>query len=114
MPKREARLYLEVIVSSISKIQDYIKDLSFQDFINDQMLLDAVVRNLEIIGEAARNIPPDISSKHIDVEWGKMVSMRNKVMHEYFGVDEEILWKTISDDLPSLKSKIEKLLESSG
>ena len=112
MPKREARLYLEDIVSSISKIQDYIKDLSFQDFINDQMLLDAVVRNLEIIGEAARNIPPDISSKHTDVEWGKMVSMRNKVMHEYFGVDEEILWKTISDDLPSLKSKIEKLLES--
>ena len=114
MPKREARLYLEDIVSSISKIQDYIKDLSFQDFINDQMLLDAVVRNLEIIGEAARNIPPDISSKHTDVEWGKMVSKRNKVMHEYFGVDEEILWKTISDDLPSLKSKIEKLLESSG
>jgi uncharacterized protein with HEPN domain len=109
MPKRDPKLFLEDILSSLSKIEEYTEKLTFEEFSNDQMVLDAVVRNLEIIGEAARNIPQELKSENSDIAWEKMISMRNKVMHEYFGVDEEILWKTIKDDLPDLKEKIASL-----
>lgn len=85
MSKRSPQLYLEDIITSIFKIEAYTKDLSFEDFINNQMVVDAVVRNLEVVGEAARNIPEEFSDKHPEVPWQEMVSMRNKVIHEYFG-----------------------------
>lgn len=75
------------------------------------MIVDAVVRNLEIIGEAAKNTPGETVAKYPQIPWEKMVSMRNKVIHEYQNVDLEILWKTIKEDLLSLKEKIEKLPE---
>jgi len=75
------------------------------------MAVDAVVRNSEIIGEAAGKIPAEIVAKYPNVPWKKMVSMRNKVLHEYFGVDEDILWKTIKDDLPGLKEKMKRILQ---
>src|SRR4029077_7006537 len=106
MPKRDPKLFLDDILNSLSKIEEYTEKLAFEEFSNDQMVLDAVVRNLEIIGEAARNIPQELKSKNPDIEREKMVSMRNKVMREYFGVDEGILWKTVKDDLPDLKEKI--------
>ena len=75
------------------------------------MTIDAVVRNLMIIGEAAKNIPEEIKSKNPKIAWSEAVGMRNKVTHEYFGVDEDILWKTIKEDLPVFKKQILKLLE---
>ena len=72
--------------------------------------MDAVVRNLEIIGEAAKHVSKTIRERNKDIPWSEMVSMRNKVTHEYFGVDMEILWKTITEDLPELKKKIKKLI----
>jgi len=71
-----------------------------------------VVRNLTIIGEAARNIPEEVKLKNPDIAWSEAIGMRNKVAHEYFGVDEDILWKTIKEDLPTLKKQITELLEN--
>ncbi len=87
MSKKEPQLYLVDIYSSIEKIENYIKDLSFENFEKDEMTQDAVVRNLEIIGEAANQTPKDFAKGHSQIPWGKMISMRNKVLHEYFGVD---------------------------
>lgn len=76
----------------------------------NEKTVDAVVRNLEIIGEAAKNISQEFESKFPEIPWKEMISMRNKVSHEYFGVDSEILWETVTKDLPLLKEKLRKLL----
>lgn len=112
MSKRGSLLYLQDILTSLSRIDDYTKDLSSEDLDNDWKTIDAVVRNLEIIGEAARNMPEEVVEKYPDVPWGGMVSMRNKVIHEYFGVDLDILWKTVKEDLPLLKEQIVSILEA--
>lgn len=111
MSKRGAKLYLEDIRDSIKKIEEYTKDLNFDEFIKDEKTIDAVVRNLTIIGEAAKNIPNKIKSKNPDIAWVEAIGMRNKVTHEYFGVDEDILWKTIKEDLPIFKKQILGLLK---
>lgn len=111
MSKRASKLYLEDIISSLESIEEYTKKMSFDNFIHERKTIDAVVRNLEIIGEAARNMPQEIILKHPNIPWEKMVSMRNKVIHEYFGIDLEILWKTIQEDLPGLKKKIKGISE---
>ena len=110
MSKRESALYLQDIVSSLKKIEEYIKGLSFEQFSQDEKTIDAVVRNLEIIGEAANNIPKVFQDEHTTIPWEKMVSIRNKVLHEYFGVDEDILWKTVTEDLPPLQAELQNLL----
>lgn len=109
MSKRLSKLYLEDISNSISNIEDYTKGLSFENFSNDKKTVDAVVRNLEIIGEAARNIGESFTESHNELPWSEMISMRNKVIHEYIAVDVEILWKTIKEDLPKLKNQIKQL-----
>jgi len=110
MSKREAKLYLEDIKNSIEKIEKYVSDTDFEKFSRDEKTIDAVVRNLEIIGEAVNNLPEEIKSENPDIPWKEAIGMRNKVIHEYFGVDDEILWKTATDDLPAFKEQISKLL----
>ena len=110
MSKRDSALYLQDILTATEKIEEYIQGLSAQEFNKDWKTIDAVIRNLEIIGEAARNMPEEIISGHPEIPWGKMVSMRNKVMHEYFGVDEDILWKTVTEDIPEVKKQIKGLM----
>lgn len=113
MSKRGLLLYLQDILDSIRKIEEYTKGLTFAEFCKNNEKIDAVVRNFEIIGEAARNIPQEFKDKYPDLPVQKMVSMRNKILHEYFGVDEEIIWKTIQDDFPELKGQLLKLPELS-
>ncbi len=110
MSKREPKLYIENIFHSIQKIEDYTKNMLFVDFEEDEKTMDAVVRNLEIIGEAAKYISQDFGNEFSKIPWKEMISMRNKVSHEYFGVDSEILWETITNDLPVLKEKLKKLV----
>lgn len=109
MSKRLPKLYLEDILTAIDRINEYTNSLSKKNFIQDQKTIDAVVRNLEIIGEAAKNMPEEFKKAHNTLPWSEMISMRNKVIHEYFGVDEEILWQTIQEDLPQLKELIRDL-----
>lgn len=112
MPKRSADLYLQDIIECIDLIAEYTDGVSREQFFEDQQLVDAVVRRLGIIGEAARQLPEDFRTAHQKVPWDSMIGMRNKILHEYFGVDEAILWKTIQEDLPPLRTLIEALLQN--
>lgn len=109
MPERPAELYLQDILDAIASIEAYVRGYSYEDFFEDRKTADAVVRNLEIIGEAAGNMPRDVTGRYPEVPWAKMVGMRNKVIHEYAGVDLSILWQTIGEDLSPLKTHIEKI-----
>lgn len=112
MSKRGIKLYLEDIQNSIRKIEKYTRGSNFEKFSRDEQMIDAVVRNLSVIGEAVRNVSKDMKAKNPEVAWNEIKGMRNKVVHEYFGIDEEILWKTIQYDFPIFKKQISKLLKS--
>lgn len=83
----------------------------YEEWLDDEKTVDAVVRNIEIIGEAAANIGTEYQRQYSDIPWNEMKAIRNILAHEYFGIDKEIIWKTIQDDLPPLKRRIEKILE---
>jgi len=100
---RDARLYLYDILESIEKIEQYTANLTFEDFAANSMVVDAVVRNFEIIGEASSHIPDDIQSKYSEVPWFEMKGMRNIMVHEYFRVDLKIVWMTRFKELFSTR-----------
>ena len=109
MKKRNEELYLKDILEAISHIEAYTKNISYNQFSSDQMKIDAVVRNLEIIGEAAKNLSKHTKARYPDVPWRNISGMRDKVIHEYFGVDLEIIWKTVQESLLGLKKVIKKI-----
>lgn len=104
--------FLEDIVESISKILNYTNAYDFEKFKNDDRTVDAVIRNLEIIGEVSNKIPNNIREKYSSVPWDEMYRMRNKTIHEYFGVDYEIVWDIVSNYLPENLNQIKEILES--
>ncbi len=109
--KKDNLLYLKHILEAINNIDDFVKDINdLSDFIKDKKTRDAVLRNFEMIGEAARNLDEEFTNNNTSVEWDKIIGMRNFIIHEYFGVDLEIVWETIKKDLPLFKKEIEKLL----
>lgn len=112
MKGRSYQLYLKDILDSIDKIEEYTKDLSFEEFSHNEMVIDAVTRNFEIIGEASKNLPSKIKALGSDIPWNEMAGMRDKVIHEYFGVDLDIVWKTIKHRLPELKTALKKIYHS--
>ncbi|MCK4641147.1 MAG: DUF86 domain-containing protein [Candidatus Marinimicrobia bacterium] len=112
MSKRIARLLIEDIIESVDKIFDYIDGMTFQEFMQDNKTIDSVVRNFEIIGEAANRIPDNITEKYSDIEWCKIIAIRNRVVHEYFGVDYEIIWHIIINNLQDLRNQLENILKN--
>lgn len=113
MSKREPKIFLEDILISIEKIERYTKDIkSVDDFANNEMVVDAVLRNLEIIGEAAKNLPKVIYERYTDIPWKNIIGLRNIVIHGYFIVDLEIIWKIIKEQLPTLKNKIKAIIDN--
>jgi uncharacterized protein with HEPN domain len=104
--KRSYKLFVEDILDSMDKIENYIENLSYGDFVDNQMIIDAVVRNLEIIGEAANNIPKDIKKEFSNIPWKRMIGLRNIVAHGYFGIDLGIIWEIITKNLPETKPAI--------
>jgi uncharacterized protein with HEPN domain len=109
--KRTCLLYLRDIFEAIERIESYVKGKNFELFAKDTMILDAVVRNFEIIGEATKHVPVEVKQNHPLIKWKDMAGMRDKLAHEYFGVDVDILWKTSANRLPALKPLIEELLK---
>ena len=107
---KDNKIYLEDIISSIKKIEKYINDISFEEFSDNEMIVDAVVRNLEIIGEAARNLEDDFKETNSHIPWRNMIGLRNIMIHEYFGIDLNIIWKIVTDDIPKTKPEILKLI----
>jgi len=110
MKRFGAKLFIEDIQESMDKIERYVKKLDFEAFQENEMLVDAVIRNLEIIGETARNIPQDVRERHPLVPWKRMIGLRNIMIHAYFGVDLSIIWKIVTTNLPETKPSIMELL----
>lgn len=109
MSHRDWKFRLEDILDALERIFEYVQGMDYDSWSNDRKTMDAVVRNLEIIGEAAANVPENIQEQFDKVPWYQMKGMRNILIHEYFGLDDKVIWKTIQNDLPSLKETLRKL-----
>ncbi|MEW6676234.1 MAG: DUF86 domain-containing protein [Nitrospirota bacterium] len=109
MSERDFRLYLEDILNAGTAITEYVEGMSFDDFCNDRKTYSAVVREFEIIGEAVGKLPDEVKQRRPDVEWQDIKDFRNLLIHEYFGVDLEIVWKVVQEDLPVLINAIKEI-----
>lgn len=106
MSEREWFLFVKDMSQSLERIIEYTEGMNQKEFIRDQKTYDAVMRNLEIIGEAVKHIPNDIKKKYRQIEWVKLASLRNIVIHDYFGVDEDIIWDIVQNKVADLKDKL--------
>jgi uncharacterized protein with HEPN domain len=109
--RRNYILYLEDILTSTNKIQNYVGNASFEELIADELKIDAIVRNFEIIGEASSNVPQEINAQYPFVEWRKIADFRNVLAHEYFGINYKIMWDIIKNKLPALQKDIQTILK---
>ncbi len=114
MKARSHALFLEDMLDAMAKIEDFINGMDYSSFANDDKTLSAVIRKFEIIGEAAKNIPASVKEKHPEIPWKSMSGLRDVIIHDYFGIDAEIIWNIASRNLPELRPMIKKILEQSG
>lgn len=103
-------VYLKDILTCIAKIKRFLQGYDFEKFKNDELMTDAVVRNVEVIGESSNNLTRDFRSKNANIEWRKIIATRNRIIHGYATVDLEIIWNIVQTDLEVLKTEIEKIL----
>jgi uncharacterized protein with HEPN domain len=108
---RPARIRLEDLRQAIARIRQYTAGLTYAEFIKDEKTMDAVLRNLEVIGEAARNIPEELRGRYPDVEWHRMIGLRNIISHEYFGVDMQIIWEVATRNVPETEPLVADMLD---
>ena len=108
---RDHKLYLEDMLEATKRIEKYTRGITLQKLKKDTLVLDGIARNLEIIGEAAKNVPAQIREKHPEVEWKKIAGLRDILAHEYFGIDTEVVWDIVKDKLPALKTQIRRILK---
>ena len=110
MSKRGIVPALKDILEAINRIQRYVGAMSQAEFLQNTEKQDAVVRNVEIIGEAVRNLPADFKQRHASVQWAQISGMRDRLIHQYFGVNWDILWDVVQDKIPALRTSVEQLL----
>lgn len=108
---RDHLLFLDDIRLSCEKIVRYTKGLTFEQFLADEKTFDAVLRNLIVIGEAVKHLPLDVRERNPQVEWREIAGFRDIAVHEYFGIDEEILWDIVQNEVPSLLAKLPEIIE---
>lgn len=113
MSNRDIKLLLEDMLESALKIKRYTTNLNFDSFVSDDKTIDAVVRNFEIIGEAANRIDSDFRIMNSEIEWNRIRGFRNRIVHGYFGIDYEIVWTIIENDLDGLIGQIESVISNS-
>ncbi|WP_353684853.1 DUF86 domain-containing protein [Thermodesulfovibrio sp. 3907-1M] len=110
--KRKASLYVKDIIDAIEKTQEFIKGMDFDEFVQDDKTASAVVRKLEIIGEAVKQMPKEVKDRFTQIPWSAMAKTRDKIIHFYHGVDYEIVWKIVKEELPPLKPLLQKIYNS--
>lgn len=110
--KRQVALYVRDILQNMQDTQEFIQGLSYEQFVDDKKTFNAVVRSLEVIGEAAKHVPDNIRDKYPAVPWKEMAGMRDKVIHFYFGVDREAVWLAVQERIPAIRPLIEQVLQN--
>lgn len=110
MPTKD-RTRIQHMIDAVQEAEEFCKDSSFEEFCNDRKLANATVRSLEIIGEAASQLSREFRNKYPDIEWRDIIAMRNVLIHAYFDIDYEVVWKAVKEDLPPLVLKLNELLE---
>ena len=108
---RDSRVYLEDILEATRKIASYTAHLSKAAFLEDEKTFDAVVRNLEVIGEAVKKLPEDLRAQHPTVEWKKIAGLRDILIHEYFGLDSEMVWDIVKNKVPTLSEEVRAMVD---
>ncbi|MEJ5172226.1 MAG: DUF86 domain-containing protein [Hydrogenothermaceae bacterium] len=109
--KREIVDYIEDIIEAMEKAMEFVENMEYEDFIKDDKTVYAVIRALEVIGEAVKNIPYEVRSLYPDIPWKEMAGIRDKLIHDYFGVDLLIIWRTVKFSIPNLTSAFDKILK---
>ncbi|MBU0568137.1 DUF86 domain-containing protein [bacterium] len=109
--KREFLDYVDDIIEAMTNAAAFVEGMKYEDFARDIKTTYAVVRSLEIVGEAVKRIPDSVRSRYPQIPWRDMAGMRNKLIHEYFGVKLKVVWETIKNDIPALKPLFDKILE---
>jgi uncharacterized protein with HEPN domain len=111
MKKRETEDFVRDIQDSINAIEEFVKDNTYENFIKEKKTYYAVIRGIEIIGEATKNLPKSFRNKYPEVPWDEMAGMRDKLIHHYFGVNMEVLWITATENVPRLKALISRVID---
>ncbi|RMD98006.1 MAG: DUF86 domain-containing protein [Calditrichaeota bacterium] len=111
---RNYRLYLQDIVAAMESIEQFIAGMDFESFQADDKTASAVMRKLEIVGEAVKQVPEEIRRRHPEVPWKEMAGLRDKLIHFYFGVDYFLVWRAITERVPRVKKEIQAILEEAG
>jgi uncharacterized protein with HEPN domain len=110
LSERSSSMYLADMLEAVDRVCDYTSKLTYSSFSENEMVVDAVLRNLEVLGEAARHVPQEIRNKHAGIPWTSLVGLRNIVIHHYHGVDLENIWQIARKDLPPLRKFIKRAL----
>lgn len=113
-PEREWRFYIDDGIRFTEKVQRYTQSLDQASFITSEPYYDATLRNLELIGEAATNIPADIRTKYPEIPWRQIIATRNRIIHEYLGIDDDIIWSIVTDEIPALLIELQNLKRTYG
>lgn len=106
---KDDSIYIEHILNCIRKINQFSENVDFDDFKTNELLQDAIIRNIEIIGEASKKISNNLKQTYFEIPWKAIAGMRDKLVHDYMGVDIEVVWKTIKQDIPYLQNLIAKI-----